>query len=801
MRAGIASFSCGAILLYCSGVIPPSSVLVFLAVLAVSVWLQADQSGRYRLLKPVALLLLGYTWAGWHGLERLDAALPAAMEGEELVVAGHLCDVPTPGVFNSVRFSLCVHQWESRPAPGHGGALPDRLRLAWYGDDARLDLPSLVRVKVRLKRPHGAVNPAGFRYESWLFRNGYGATGTVRELARWGGGSCGMSCTFHQWRHQLSQDLSATLGSTSHFPLVEALLLGQRGRMTAEHWRLLEATGTIHLVAISGLHIGLIAAGLGLLLRTLLVWLPQHWLSPARRRMMVLAAVVCGSLVYAMAAGFTVPTRRAWLMVVMASWLVFRAGKMAPGTAWLCALGLVLLLDPFAPLDRGFWLSFGAVGVLLVVFSGRLRPPGPIAGLLLAQTAVFAGLWPMLGFMDEAPAATGWLANLVAIPWLSLVVMPVLMIGMLMVFLPIAGAGELVGQLFDAVLGALWWYLSVLADSPSVAVEAGLGVATVIAALVLVAMLVPVTAARVLAGAALVIWLLAGLRPTASGIPDNASVSAPEVWVFDVGQGLAVLIRHRDRVMLYDTGPETPSGYSAVESVLIPSLKKLRVARIDSLILSHGDADHAGGLQALFDSLAVTRVLSGEPERVAGLLPEGLDVPVEPCTPGKEMALGDARITLWQDGHDRLSSGAGANIEGNDASCVAVIRFGETAVILPGDISASVEQRFPLEEFLGGATYRFLVASHHGSKTSSGAQWVAAMEPDVVVYTAGYRHRYGHPHPDVVGRFDAVGARAYNTAWSGALRGVVEARGVRITEWRSDPPFWIRPPERSWLSR
>ncbi|WP_404362067.1 DNA internalization-related competence protein ComEC/Rec2 [Marinobacter sp.] len=773
--------------------------MVLLAVCAAVLWLLRGTVGRFRFPGPLAFLLLGFLWAGWQAGERLEAELPLASEGEDQVVVGHLCDLPSPGSFNSVRFSLCVQQWEEGNALAQHGPLPGRLRLAWYGDDAHLDLPSLIRVKVRLKRPHGSVNPAGFRYESWLFRNDYRATGTVRELSAWPGGVCGLSCSFHQWRRQLSERLSARLGSMEHFSLAEALLLGQRGRMTPEHWRTLEATGTIHLVAISGLHIGLVALGLGVLLRTLLAWLPQHRLGPSRRRLIVLVIVVSGSLTYAMAAGFTVPTRRAWLMVAMGSWLVFRAGRVAPGTGWLLALGLVILIDPFAPLDRGFWLSFGAVAVLLLVFSGRLGPPGKVATLFLAQSAVFAGLWPMLAFMDEAPATAGWLANLVAIPWLSLVVMPVLVAGaLLLMMLPGSGLDNLMGGLFDAVLGTLWWYLSVLADLPAPAVQGGPIAAAMVAALVLLVIIVPASPVRWIAGAMMALWLLSAPEGLAPGERANASVARPEIWIFDVGQGLSVMMRHRNQVLLYDTGPEAPSGYSAVESVLVPSLRKLGVARIDSLVVSHGDSDHAGGLPALFDAFEVGRVISGEPARVAERLPEQTGVDIHPCIPGHLIALGDVTLELWQDGHDQSASGVMPVVEGNDASCVAVARFGNTAIILPGDISSSVERRFPLGELLAGQGFRFLVASHHGSKTSSDPAWVSALQPDAVVYTAGYRHRYGHPHADVVQRFDSVGAQAWNTAWSGALRGVIADRGIHITEWRSGAPFWIRPAEAWW---
>lgn len=784
MRAGIALFSCGAILLYSGGFLLPLAILPGVAAASVALALipasrfPLPRLARVRLL--LAWLLIGLAWAGWHGAERLQKQLPPALEGQTLVVEGTLCSVPRPGIFDSVGFSLCVSGWPELADTRH---LPERLRLAWYGDDATLDLPARIRARVRLKRPHGAVNPAGFRYESWLFRHGFRATGTVRELVPWPAVDCGLSCQFHQARQALSGWLLGYWQDLEHLALTEALLIGERGRMTPHQWQVLDATGTIHLVAISGLHIGLVAVGIGLLARLVLVRLPQHWLAPRRRRLLVFALVGGGSLLYALAAGFTVPTRRAWLMVMMAAWLVFRAGRVASGTGWLVALALVLLLDPFAPLDRGFWLSFAAVAVLLLIFSGRLGAPSAVIALLLAQCAVFVGLWPILAAMDQAPAALGWLANLVAIPWLSLVVMPVLMLGALVTAL-VPALAPLAGQGFDLVLGGLWWWLETVAAWPAPQLRLAMPAIVLVAFAVLLLLLVPVGRARWLA-TGLVLSLGAGylLSPPDAGA--NRYLRVPEIWVLDVGQGLSVLLRHRDQVLLYDTGPETPSGYSAVNSVLLPTFDRLGVRRLQTLVLSHGDRDHAGGLSDLLARLPVDVMLAGEPERTAGMLNH--ERALRTCGSDELVAVGDLQVRFWR------APAALRAAESNDASCVMTVRHGDIELVVPGDISRRVEALFLRDGFQSGATSRILVASHHGSKTSSGGAWVAAMAPRWVVYTAGYRHRYGHPHEDVVARFKAVGAGELNTATSGALRWRLLPEGPELTRWRDRMPFWIRP--------
>ncbi|WP_179959400.1 ComEC/Rec2 family competence protein [Marinobacter changyiensis] len=810
MRAGIAAFSCGVILLYSSGILLPWPELIFgFVVLIMSALLITRQSG----LTPAVILLcvgLGLAWANWHASNRMLSALPASAEGSDLVVEGFLCDIPSPGIFNSVRFSFCVSRWVSSVSDAN--TLPDKLRLAWYGQEATRELAPNLRLTVRLKRANGSVNPAGFRYETWLYRHGFRATGTLREALPLKREPCYLVCQYHQWRNAMAAGLESRLGHITYYPLAEALLIGQRGQMTPAHWQVLQDTGTIHLVAISGLHIGLIAVGLGMLASQVLVRLPQHWLTPSRSRAIAFGLVIAGSSAYALAAGFTVPTRRALMMVVIAGWLVFRAGRTGPWAAWLLAAFAVLLLDPFAPLDRGFWLSFGAVAILILVFSGRVSPPSPVIALVLAQCGVFAGLWPILAIMGQSPAAVGWLANLIAIPWVSLVVMPVLMIGAFLIAL-LPETSSFVGQVFDGVLGILWWFLELIGSLPAPTLAASFGLALAAAALVLVSLLFPIPRLRLLAVALLAGWLgtslnLGSINPGSINLGSNDPESSdldhvevtnpwvenPELWVWDVGQGLSALFRHQDQVLLYDTGPETPSGFSAVNSVVLPNLAYLGVRKIDTLVISHGDTDHAGGLEELFENITVTRILSGQPERLLTDQPGAVLPDITPCESGKSLLVGEAKVHLWQ------ASSAIAAADSNDASCVVAIRYGATEILLPGDISRNVEQRYIRQVGRYDAEYRILVASHHGSNTSSGQAWIEALAADDVVYSAGYRHRYGHPHENVIARFRAAGTRQLNTAYSGALVFRLEGAEVSVEEWRSKTPFWIRREEDHWIA-
>ncbi|WP_420844505.1 DNA internalization-related competence protein ComEC/Rec2 [Marinobacter sediminum] len=783
--AGAFAFSCGVILLYWLSMLPPSEWIVASFITAFCIAFRARQYPLRRMAVLSMALIIGLAWASWHAAGRLAERLPAGMEGQRLSVSGYVCDIPSPGSFNSLRFSFCVTQWHQRPhSSSQTLELPQFLRLAWYGQAERR-LPShRLRLELVLKRPHGALNDAGFRYEDWLFRKGYRATGTVREAVPDHAVVCSLKCRYHEAHHWIANWVERRFASADHRPLISSLLVGDRGHLTPAHWQVLQATGTIHLVAISGLHLGLIALGAGFLVRRLLLALPLTWIGEVGQRRCLFFAVMICCLVYALMAGFTVPTQRALLMVWVGGWSLLFARQLPAWQAWVWALAAVLLLDPFAPLDQGFWLSFGAVAVLIWVFAAGLRPLGWFGTLLLAQGALFAGLWPLLQVFGQGQPLIGGLANLLAIPWVSLVVMPGLIGGAVVVAI-VPAAFEMVVPFCDGLMGMLWVVLTYLAELPSPVIEVGPGEVMGLAGLVLLLVKVPTPGGGICAGLLFMVWL-AMLQSPASQRP-NPHLVEPELRVWDVGQGLAVLVRHQDKVLLYDTGPAVPGVFSAVESTLLPNLKALGVHRIDTLVISHADSDHSGGLATLASSIQIGKLVTGEVLAVREKLGEASGLVVQPCALADE-ALGGLHIYYWQ---------TGSSPTGNDASCVVRIEHppSRTEWLLPGDISAATEALYLSylrgRGALAADATRLVLAPHHGSKTSSSPQWVSALTPDVVIYSSGYRHRYGHPHSSVTARYRNRGVSAFSTACSGMLVAVIEDNRLTIKEKRLDTPFWI----------
>ncbi|MEC7816087.1 MAG: DNA internalization-related competence protein ComEC/Rec2 [Pseudomonadota bacterium] len=787
------SFASGVIVLYALPALPPYSSVLIICALVLVLALMPSSVSRWRVhpLMPrlclvTAMAFAGLSWAGFHAAERLEQTLPDQFEGREVAVEGYLCSLPQPGSFRSLRFNLCVSHWPGLESEDNRDRLPSKLRLAWYGANDQ-GLPGhRLSLTVVLKRPHGQVNQHGFRYEDWLFRHQIGATGSVRAVALAPDVACGWSCQYHRGYAAMAAAVDRQFARAEQLGLITSLLIGNRAHLSDEHWQTLKATGTIHLVAISGLHLGLLAAVLGFLVRRAMVLVPAAGMSERRRRQWIWVTVVAGCLGYALLAGFSVPTQRALIMVAVASGYWLLARQSSPWRPYLLALAIVLLLDPLAPLDQGFWLSFGAVGILVLAFAGRLVSPGWLRGLLVAQVAIFAALWPILAWQGQAQPLAGFVANLVAIPWVSLVVMPLLFLFAPLAFIAPEAVQILIQTALDGVLGGLWYWLDWIAglNWPTLP-RLPLGVLVLQGALVLLMLRIPDTLFRRCAALVLVMVWAGELFGPANERP---AVRQPTVTLWDVGQGLSVLIRDGQQVVLYDTGPGVPGVFSAAESVLLPGLSGRGIAIVDLLVISHADSDHAGGLDVLVPALDIRHIVSGEPDALTSLLPDTISV--DSC-PSASVSLERLELHFW-----RSATAA----DGNDASCVMVVHDTQSGarIWLPGDISRAVEQELLAAEYtmpeVQPDAYSVMVAPHHGSKTSSSDAWVNTLQPDLVIYTAGYRHRYGHPHPEVQGRYEAAGSEALSTACSGELTLTFGPERLAVAEARAAAPFWIHPP-------
>lgn len=645
------------------------------------------------------------------------------------------------------RFQL--EQVESRRAE-----LPSRLRLSWHGAPP-LAAGELWRLAVRLKRPRGLANAQGFDYEAWLTARRIGATGTVKTGERLAAGA-GPSA----WRDGLRGAL-LTVPAHGREGALAALVLGDGTGLSAADWQVLQATGTIHLLVISGQHVAL----LGGLLYALVLGLFRLGLWPSGWPWLpcACALALAGALAYGWLAGFGVPVQRACVMlgiVLLWRWRFRHLGAWLP---LLAALSLVLVVEPLASLQPGFWLSFGAVALLVWCFSGRLASPGGWLLLLRVQWAMTLGLLPLLVGLGLPVSLSGLLANLLAVPWVGIGVVPLALLGTLLLPLPGVGGGLL--WLAGLQLDWLFRLLALLAELapawPFAAVPAWallLGVSGALLALL------PAGLPMRLFG---MLMLLPLLWPPAPRIPEGHA----EVRVLDVGQGLAVLVRTAGHELLYDAGPAA-GGFDTGEKVVLPALRGLGVAGLDVLLLSHADRDHAGGARALLAGLLVERLLSGEPAALR------LALNAESCRDGERWQWDGVDFTTWH--------WAQAD-NGNDASCMLRVEARGERLLLTGDIGVGAEAWLRASGRELGADW--LLAPHHGSRSSSSAPFIAAVAPQAVLLSRGWGNGFGHPHPLVLARYRAAGVRIHDTAREGALRLLLGARGSVAAE-RSGGPFW-----------
>lgn len=738
MRLGLIALCGGLLCLRFLPALPASAVLLGLAVVGAVLLLLRRH--------PPGLFLLGLAWACASAQSALDDRLAPALDGRTLWLQGRVVGLPErlEGV---TRFYL--EDAQSRRAD-----LPRRLRLSWHGAPP-LFAGEVWRVAVRLKRPRGLVNPHVFDYEAWLGARRIGATGTVKSGER-----LAAAASPAGWRDRLRSEL-LTLDAHGRAGALAALVLGDGSGLSDGDWQVLQATGTTHLLVISGQHVALLAGLLYALVRALFrlgCW-PRDW--PWLPWACGLA--FAGALGYGLLAGFEVPVQRACAMLAVVLVWRWRFAHLGVWLPLLVALALVLLVEPLASLHAGFWLSFAAVALLAWCCSGRLAPPSGWSVLPRVQWAMSLGLLPLLLALGLPVSLSGMLANLLAVPWVGIGVVPLALLGTLLLAVP--WLGGILLWLAGLQLDLLFRLLAALAElAPAAQFAAAPGWALLLGGLgVLLALLPAGVPLRLLGG----LMLLPLLFPPLAQVPAGHA----EVRLLDVGQGLAVLVRTRSHVLLYDAGP-AGRGFDTGERVVLPTLRSLGVAGLDVLLLSHADQDHAGGAEALLSGLPVARLLAGEAQALR------LSRAAEACRDGEQWRWDGVQFSI------RQWAAAG---NGNDASCVLLVEAHGERLLLTGDISAAGEQYL-----LGSGLVRpvdWLLAPHHGSGSSSSAQFIAALAPQAVLLSRGWLNAFGHPHPQVLARYRAAGVAVRDTAGEGALQLLLGSRGGVSGE-RAQARFW-----------
>lgn len=638
-----------------------------------------------------------------------------------------------------------------------------------------------LRLSARLKTPRGLANPRGFDYQRWLLSSGYSATGSVKSIdgvvhlstslahRLFDGISSIRFAVYRQYQRYLSDD--AMLG-----PIL-AIAIGHKADLTDQQWSLLETSGTIHLLIVSGLHIGLIA-GVGFWFGLLIA---RFFCLTNQKRVLLIPVVLSLMLsgFYAALAGFSLPTQRALVMVVIGNlyWLFGRSKS--PWVAFWSAMIFVLIIDPLAGHGSGFWLSFSVVFIILLVspsvnYDSWFKQAGKL------QLAIFAGMLVPIAWTTGTLNLLAPAVNIVAIPFVSLVVVPLVLLTSCISLLAVDPLVEWMVDLSVIAMSLFWYGTQLVVDRLDFSNAPVLGwlnqlIASANASygywslllLTSFAALIPVLP-RSLKALALVAAVL-GLACVPLRPPTL------RLTVLDVGQGSANVLQLGHQTLVFDSGPRFSDHFRAAQDVVAPYLNSMGVDKIDLLVISHGDADHASDSDFIQHQFQPIHLYSGEPDR--------LPVSSKRCVAGDPWQWGDAWLQfLWPvEFHSRLKSS-------NDHSCVLLVRWQGQYILFTGDISKPVEW-YLVEQF--SEPVSVLLAPHHGSKTSSSHRFVANLSPKHVVFSTGFGNRYRHPNEAVVARYETLtDAEVWNTAEHGAI----------VFEWTDDQILSVKG-YRDWRQR
>jgi len=687
-------------------------------------------------VRPLAVFVFGYALFVLAGQQVIATRLDPVYTGDSMLTTARVVDFPKRAGDSVVMDIDAIDD----------ARIPVRTRVSWFEAPVEPLIGDTWQLELRLRQPRGTLNPGVFDFESWMFREKYRASGYIVAGKRNRLLASGPLAGMDGFRANFVATANAATESESAAAVLAAIGVGARHGITREQWDRFAASGTSHLMAISGLHVGL--AALAAFVVSFVV------LTPVIRANAYVTAVVIGAvgaLAYSLVSGFGVPARRAIVMLAVVAFTLWRRRQLYPAATVALAGIVVFLTDPIATMRPGFHLSFAAVVLLLWlarrkdVVKSAWRLVDVPRQLLVMQVFLLFGLMPLTALIFQRFSLAATPINLVAVPVFSLVTVPLTLAGMVSdSFLPTVAAFAL--KLAAHSIEAIEWLIKHVVELPYASIT--LARIQGIACLILLVPLVWVVLPGGWPGRRIAVL---GILAVATWKPAAPPTACFDAWILDVGQGLAVTVQTNSSVMLYDTGMAWRSGGSVAEQVVLPFLRARRIDYIDRLVVSHADLDHSGGAPRILDELTVGDVIVGE----------SLDLRSERlCVSGEWWVSDSIRFDVLHPG--RTHTG-----HGNASSCVLRVSAGAHSLLLTGDIEASSER--DLVSSRAEVAADIAIVPHHGSLTSSTVPFIDSVYPDFAVVSAGYGNRWGFPKATVVERWEAMGAEVLNTATSGAL--------------------------------
>ncbi|MFX4226693.1 MAG: DNA internalization-related competence protein ComEC/Rec2 [Porticoccaceae bacterium] len=692
---------------------------------------------------------IGLGYGTWSAISYDRLLLPDEFNNQKFLVEGEILGMPEQGA-RSWRFNLRSHSLlpvsSQTDAEFQAQGRPAKIRLGYYGNSEQKFSPGdELMFEARLRRPHGLMNRGLFDYQRWLVSESISSTGYISRLVEHKEDNTpGWKARIDRWRRDQSDRLQRS--GVPRAEVQSALAVGDRRYVDAKTWDLFVDTGVVHLMVISGLHVSFVAGMAYFLGRWLLALMFLRWGLNSHRWANL--AAIFAAFFYAGLAGFSTPTIRA--VVMLSALLVprFFFLKISPWWGLSLALAAISLLDPRAVLQTGFWLSFLAVVLIFLTVSSQKHQHFWPA-LIRLQLVFLIGFSGVILLVQGQLNPLSFIANLIAVPLTSLLVVPLEIFGLLS-GLVAKEAGIFLWRIAGYILDFMIFLLARISELSSWR---------------LLRQEIPFWLAVISAVSALTLFywrkwwqkFVALLMTLPLVVPLAGEKFILEMRVFDVGQGLAVLVRQPGYSLVYDTGPKFSEEFDSGADILLPSIRRLGVSYLDDLVISHPDADHMGGYPGLHRGLAAENVWIGRHSEKAPT--------ARSCLGGQAWQVGDVHYEFLFPASDD----AGADVESdNDRSCVLQIRFDDQSILLPGDISRSAEQRLLAHGKPGRQA--LVVIPHHGSKSSSSPEFVHATSPDIAIASAGYLNRFGHPAPEVLARYRRAGARIFSTSENGMVR-------------------------------